>query len=210
MRILVPVRRQAKRMLQIPARLRAMALARAARRPLSTATQIHLGCGPHVLPGWANIDLSASPGVIRCDLSYPLPIRSGCIRFIFHEHLLEHLPSNDARGLLRECRRVLAPDGVLRISTPDLRRLVQAYQAGRTDEWHDVGYHPATPCQMLNGGMRLWGHRFVYDADELRAVLAECGFRLVVPVRGRESAHRELQGLERRPDHGDLIVEATP
>jgi predicted SAM-dependent methyltransferase len=39
--------------------------------------------------------------------------------FIFSEHFFEHLTMVEAMALLRECRRVLSPKGVIRIVVPD-------------------------------------------------------------------------------------------
>jgi predicted SAM-dependent methyltransferase len=182
--------------------------AEAARR-LTGMTMLHFGCGDHILAGWANIDLDGSADVIPLDLSEPLPLADATVRYIFSEHFIEHIPQPVAEALLRECRRVLEPDGVLRISTPDLRRLVREYFDGNTREFVDVGWEPETPAQMMNQGLRLWGHQFVYDAPELEALLRRCGFSAVTSVEWRESTHDALRGLEVRPYHGELIVEAT-
>jgi predicted SAM-dependent methyltransferase len=134
---------------------------------------------------------------------------SGSVEYVFCEHFIEHLTEEQGRGFLRECHRVLRPGGRLRLSTPDLRRVVDEYLASRTVEWHDVGWRPLTPCRMVNESFRLWGHRFIYDAPELAAMLASVGFDEVSWVDWRESTVPELAGLERRPYHGELIVEAV-
>ncbi len=41
------------------------------------------------------------------------------ISFIFSEHFLEHLFLDEAISLLRECRRILRPRGIMRIVVPD-------------------------------------------------------------------------------------------
>lgn len=48
-----------------------------------------------------------------------LDIADGQIEFIFAEHFFEHLFFDEAVALLRECRRVLAPTGLVRIAVPD-------------------------------------------------------------------------------------------
>lgn len=62
---------------------------------------------------------------------------------------------------------------------------------------------------MVNGAFRLWGHRFVYDEDELERILDDAGFRNVTPAAWRESTTPELRGLECRPFHGEIILEAV-
>ena len=172
-------------------------------------TKLHLGCGTNILSGWANIDMDGPGVVVRWDLTQPLPLQAGTVRLIFNEHFIEHITRSQALALLSECYRLLVPGGVLRISTPSLRKLIDEYLLSRTTEWIDVGWAPATPCQMLNEGMRLWGHQFLYDAGELKSVLRASGFAEVVDVGWRESRHGELRNLECRPFHDEIILEAT-
>jgi predicted SAM-dependent methyltransferase len=172
-------------------------------------TKLHLGCGTNILAGWANIDIDGPSGVLKWDLTQPLPLQAGTVRFIFNEHFIEHITQQEASALLSECCRLLVPGGVLRISTPSLRKLIDEYLLNRTIEWINVNWNPATPCQMMNEGMRSWGHQFLYDATELKNLLRACGFAEIVDVGWRDSRHGELRNLECRPFHDEIILEAT-
>jgi len=180
-----------------------------ARQQLLGRDKLHLGCGGHLLPSWANVDLDGPEGVVCLDLSKPLPVADGAVKFVFCEHFIEHISAEQGRAFLRECCRVLRPGGVMRVSTPDLNTLVQEYLAGRVGEWRDVDWSPATPCAMINEGLRLWGHQFVYDEAELVSALKAAGFSNVGRMPWHESGHVELRDLETRPYHRDLILEAT-
>lgn len=48
-----------------------------------------------------------------------LPFENGALTFILSEHFFEHLFFDEALDLFRECRRVLAPTGMMRVSVPD-------------------------------------------------------------------------------------------
>lgn len=177
--------------------------------------RLHLGCGieslghgAKVLAGWTNVDIEGD-GVrtFAWDLTEPFPLPDGSIDFIYSEHFIEHVSLAAATALLAECRRVLGRGGIVRLSTPDLRVIAEKYLAGDVREWHDMGWEPATPCDLLNEGLRNWGHCYVYDEPKLVAVLRAAGFVDVVRQRWGRSAHESLTGLETRPDHGDLIVE---
>jgi predicted SAM-dependent methyltransferase len=178
-------------------------------RQIEGQTRLHLGCGGNVLEGWANIDYESSGKVIGWDLTERLPVRSGSVELIFCEHFIEHITLGQAEALLADCFRVLRPGGILRLSTPSLQKLIDEYLSGRTTEWSDVGWRPATPCRMVNEGLRSWGHQFVYDASELRSILEAGGFRNVTLAAWHESATPALRNLERRPYHGEIIYEAT-
>lgn len=179
------------------------------RAALAGHTRLHLGCGRNVIAGWANVDAEGGEGVIAWDLRRPLPAADASFDYVFSEHFIEHVTRDEALRLLRECMRVLKPGGVLRTTTPDLRKLVAEYLAGRLDEWRNVEWLPATPCRLLNEGMRSWGHQFVYDEPELRLLLAEAGFADVERVAWRESGRPALRALECRPFHDEIIVEAS-
>ena len=167
--------------------------------------RLRLGCGHHRLPNWLNIGL---PGDIEHDLTKRMPLGDETVRFVFSEHFIEHLMQPEGVALLRECWRVLKPGGVVRLSTPDLETIIAEYHAGRITEWLP-DWAPRTPCQMINECHHLWGHQFIYNFAELSSVLAECGFVTVSRERWHESGHAELRGVECRPFHRDLIVEAT-
>src|SRR5262249_58301839 len=81
--------------------------------------RLHVGSGTESLAGWINIDNRPLPGVDRVlDVRKGLPFRD--VATIYAEHFLEHLSLDDGLAFLAECRRVLAPEGRLRLSTPNL------------------------------------------------------------------------------------------
>lgn len=171
--------------------------------------RLHIGCGPHHIDGWINIDSVAYPGVDRViDVAGGLPFDD--VSFVFAEHFIEHLHYADALALLRECRRVLRDDGILRLSTPNLDWVwASHYRRVLTDDQQVLG------CFALNRAFRGWGHQFLYNWGTLAATLRAAGFAEVIRRRYGESDHPELRGLERHEQNPDfdslshiLIVEA--
>lgn len=169
--------------------------------------KLHLGSGGRILDGWANIDITGLR-TIPWDLRNPLPLAPGQVRLLYTEHFIEHIDREAGRRLLSNAGKAMAPGAVIRVSTPDLGKLISDYQAGHVVRMEHGGWFPETPCRMVNEGMRLWGHTFIYDEPELVTLLKECGFSDVRRVKWGESEHPELRGLESRPDFEDLIVEA--
>ena len=176
---------------------------------LRGARRLHLGCGPHVLPEWSNLDIAPGNGGIVWDVTRGLPVQDASIDYVYSEHFIEHLSLAQGEALLVEIYRVLRPGGVVRLTTPDLRTLIREYQSGRLDYWREVDWVPATPARLLNESMRLWGHKFVYDHDELVTLLRSCGFTTVEDAPYRESRIEELAGLERRVFRDEIIIEAS-
>lgn len=180
--------------------------------------KLNLGCGPHTMKGWVNIDLESHPGLEfeRWDLRHGLPpeIKPDSVDYIFSEHFIEHITKYDAFILLRACIRVLKPGGVIRISTPDLYKLLTDYKTwfdnrNRSRPHLPDVWSPITPCAMVNEGMRWWGHQYLYDYPELFKLMRDVGFHSMERRRHCNSAHVDLLDLEVRPYHGELIMEGT-
>ena len=173
-------------------------------------TKLHLGCGPLALPGWVNLDNLPYPGVDQVvDVTAGLPFED--VSFIFAEHFIEHIAYPDAANLMRECRRVLNDDGVLRLSTPNLDWVwMTHYRLPMNDS------EAMQACFAMNRAFRGWGHQFLYNDRTLRATLLDAGFANVTRVEYGVSEHDELRELERHeksPDYGTLshilVVEAS-
>ena len=164
---------------------------------------LHIGAGPLHLPGWLNTDLIS--GEVHLDLARPLPLPSNAFAYAYAEHLIEHFAPAPGGRLLAELHRVLRPGGVLRLTTPDLQKIIAIYE----DRNPVIGRERYTrflaaqtrrgqqrPAQMLNDYLRLWGHRFVYDELELRTALAAAGFLDIVREEPGRSRHEALRGIE--------------
>jgi len=174
---------------------------------------LHFGCGPQRLAGWLNVDLVA--GDVHVDLERPLPFEDGIFAYAFGEHVVGSLSERGGMRLLRELHRVLRPGGVLRLTTPDLAKLVALYrddhQETRQRDYvsfldRETGKTHATACQALNDALRLWGIRFSYDHEDLALKLGAAGFTEIEHVEHGASAHVALRGVER---HGDPWLSLT-
>jgi SAM-dependent methyltransferase len=90
--------------------------------------RVNLGCGARFDPSWINIDMRATgEGVIAHDLSKGIPLPDASCEVVYHSHVLEHIPRDKAADFLKECYRVLAPGGILRVAVPDLERICRTY-----------------------------------------------------------------------------------
>lgn len=168
-----------------------------------------MGCGSNVKDDFINYDLEPQSPAVRChDLRRPLPRGDSSVDLIFSEHFIEHVDQSDLKLMLRDWYRVLKPGGWLRVSTPDLDVLAKNFTENLTGAYLAVNWAPATRCQMMNEGMRLWGHKFLYTEDELEGMLEYVGFTMVTLQHPRYSPVPELMDLETRPDCGDLILQA--
>lgn len=107
-------------------------------RIVDTCRYLNIGCGVRFDERWLNVDLHAShPNVQRHDvLSGPLPFAERSLAVVYHAHLLEHLPRDQAPRFLRECYRLLQPGGIVRVVVPDLEGIVRLYLDALTSGAH--------------------------------------------------------------------------
>ena len=170
--------------------------------------RLHVGCGRERLEGWVNIDNQAYPSVdVVADVTRGLDFEDS--EALYAEHFLEHLTIDQALDFLAEAHRVLAEDGLLRLSTPNLEWVwVTHYRLG------------APPEERRLHGLRLnrafygWEHRFLWNRPLLERAVEATGFTdLAWPRRG-ESRHEIFRGIERHETWEDseelphiLIVE---
>jgi len=141
--------------------------------PTDGTAKLHLGCGWVHKDGWVNVDLFATSADIVWDLRHGIPLPDDSVAAIFHEHMLEHLSLRDGHLLARECLRVLAPGGVLRIGVPDAGLCIDSY-AGKADpDWAS-----SRPTGMLAVQSLFYehGHRSMWDGETLTRALLAAGF----------------------------------
>ena len=160
---------------------------------ISAGVRLHVGCGTAAIPGWINIDQFPLPGVDRVlDVSEGLPYHE--VAAIYAEHFLEHLSLHEGLAFLRGCRRSLARDGILRVSTPNLDWVVTThYHSGAWSEEQQA----ANECMAMNRAFHGWGHQFLYNEAMLRTIVRWAGFGEVTFHRYGQSDVPELAGLER-------------
>jgi predicted SAM-dependent methyltransferase len=140
--------------------------------------------------GWTNIDQhdlrqwAAGQGYNFChlDVRQGMPFNTGSVDLIFSSHFLEHLTYKEGLTFLRDCRRVIKPDGALRIMVPDAHLLTDMYIRERGecglaqfDELNHGCAEAPTPAA------KLWallheGHSSCYDQETLRDQLIRAGF----------------------------------
>ncbi len=173
--------------------------------------RLHVGSGQQAIAGWINIDNQDLPGVDRVlDVRMGLPFED--VSAIYAEHFLEHLGLEEGMRFLADCHGVLRPDGVLRLSTPNLDWVLLTHYRGPQTLPDDA----REDCLKLNRAFHGWGHQFLYNRAMLAAALKAVGFGRVTFWAYGQSDVPELKNLERHPTSEDapelphvLIAEAS-
>jgi len=117
---------------------------RKARRLLEKIDKLHLGCGPVRIDNYINIDAILIPEVdFRCRLNklydyFP----ENSVSEIYICHALEHMPARFISLYLEQFYSILKREGVLRISVPDIEKIMTA---AKMKNWTD------SEIQLLQG-----------------------------------------------------------
>ena len=77
---------------------------------------------------WVTADWDDADWKINFQNPFEFPRRSGSIDLIYSAHMLEHLKDASVSHLLRECRRILSPNGIIRLTCPNAEAIIQAYR----------------------------------------------------------------------------------
>ncbi len=174
--------------------------------------RLNWGCGGHTLPGWINSDNKEGEGIdLSCDIRDGLPLETGSIDYVVSIHALPEVPYDDLVPVLQELRRVLKPNGVLRLALPDLLRGVDAYR--RNDR--DYFQVPDEDVQSLGAKLvvqLIWyGYsRTFFTPDFVEELLLRAGFARVDHVAYRETRTPwpDIVELDNRESES-LFVEAV-
>lgn len=208
--------------------------------------RLHLGCGLTTPSGWINIDgswnarLAKHPALRRIahslhlisadklsvpwnsaifihDVRNPLPFPADSAEVVYSSHLLEHLYFEEAGELVRECFRVLAPGGVLRIVVPDLRAIIREYLGDGRIGGPSAESDALRPADRLNHRLLMrppappkanclyrvytaWKdfhqHKWMYDADSLKALFESSGFTAVQEMSLHQSRITDIENVE--------------
>jgi len=175
------------------------------------APGLHLGSGPVLLPGWLNADLRPRTAQhVFIDALERLPFDDGVFQYVLTEHMIGDFTYQQCAHVLAECFRVLRPGGRLRLSTPDLERLIELYSVPRSPEeehylrwtieenaqWADA----YLPGFVINNFFQEYA--FVYDGAVLTQQLRVAGFDEIVFVEPGASDTPALRGIDA---HGSVV-----
>jgi predicted SAM-dependent methyltransferase len=143
--------------------------------------KLHLGCGPKILDGYINIDLYSPYADIKLDITDLSYFANNSVDEIFMNAVFEHLYTFEQIPALREWRRVLKPNGKLRInSIPDFDVIADAYynkQKGNCGEVFNLyevtrySHGDYTPENRL-GQI----HKDLFTKEKVDKLLKEAGF----------------------------------
>jgi predicted SAM-dependent methyltransferase len=181
-------------------------------RKAEPGAYVDIGCGPNLHAGYYHIDYAWRPGLDLCwDIIKGLPLATGSVGGIFTEHCVEHIPFSAFVQLAAEFYRVLMAGRRVRIVVPDGALYFRRYLQGGPMPYETedkLACRIYTPIMSVNRILYDHGHRFIYDFQTMRAVLAAAGFEDIEHRRIGEGKDRRLLIDSVAREQESLYVEA--
>ena len=144
--------------------------------------KLHLGCGFKYLEGYVNVDIREdSCADVVVDVITYLHLRELCsVTEIRASHLIEHLTKVQGQEFLKECGRVLVPEGMLYLDLPLIDYVIDYCWKGGNVNHQEI-------INILYGLQRYQGdqHQYGYTSKTISILLDECGFQIFEIEQGR-------------------------
>jgi predicted SAM-dependent methyltransferase len=129
------------------------------------------------------ISFAKSSSIRWADATKHIPEQDNSVDAIYSSHMLEHLDREDAQKFLAEARRILRHGGVIRLSVPNIKNVVENYiKDGDADKLIEntllTRKKPKTVLEKIRYlliGDR--NHQWMYDAHSLCKLLLSVGFK---------------------------------
>ena len=139
--------------------------------------KLHLGCWKRHIRGFIHIDLCDMPHIdFKSSIDHLPFISDSSVELIYCSHALEYFDRFEAKRVLSEWLRTLAPGGEIRLAVPNFSALVELYRiSGSVDKIlgpmfgrMEINADAANPTVIY--------HKTAYDEKSLRETLLDAGF----------------------------------
>lgn len=167
--------------------------------------RVELGARSSRRPGWIATDIWwRAP--YNLDATRPWPFAPQTVSHIYGDNVIEHVPLDGARTLLRQAARALLPGGRIRLVTPDVERCARAYLEGgdlaqaQLDAHRNAGTRIEHRVDILRAVFVEYEHDrgYAWDFESLAAELKAAGFSSITRCELGESIDPVLRGMESR------------
>ena len=141
--------------------------------------RLHLGCGHRHLEGYTHVDIDNLPHIEypNTDLRDLSMFEDSSVDLIYTCGSFEYYDREEAVKVLKEWRRVLKTNGILKISVPNFESVVKVYEKyGDLDGIGILG--PLFGKWRINNEKFIY-HKTVYDEKSLSTLLQNQGFKKI-------------------------------
>lgn len=161
--------------------------------------RLNLGCGYQVAETWSNVDILDYGQEYKADVREGLPFSDDSFDYGVAHHSLQMLTYQEITGVLVEIRRVLKPEGVLRVSEPDFVKAVAAWQNG-DKEWFPIVAEDSLDGKTLSYLMWYSEARLIFTASWMGELFKRAGWASTEVVEYGKTASRfsDITSLDTR------------
>lgn len=150
---------------------------------------IQFCCGTNLLKGWDNRDS-------ECDVTKPLPDADASVDAVMVEHGQEHLTIHEAYSFLAECRRILRPGGLLRVTVPSIEKVRSTSNKAYEDFCFKQGWaYESSRAAAIHSLIFQHGHKSTWSQSLLNIYLEIAGFTAVQASEIHHSRHPVFEGV---------------
>jgi predicted SAM-dependent methyltransferase len=146
------------------------------------------------------------------DIRYPLPFYENSYLGVFCSHTIEHLDYAHAKQLLNEIKRILKPNGIVRIAVPDLEKYVEFYlnkkPFGEKQKFNEF-YNFYNGCEAIWFLTNYNYHLSLWDKEMLINELKDSGFLNIRVCKFQSGLDVNLLKDIQVRDHESLYIEAS-
>jgi len=153
--------------------------------------KLHLGSGKRYIPGFTHIDVNYFPHIDYVHDIRTLPmIKNNTVELIYFCHGIEYFDRIEVKSVLKEWRRVLKKNGILRLAMPDFEALIKVYKKYR-DINKIIGPLYGRWEIITKKVPKILYHRTAYDFASIKLILEETGFYNVKRYDWRKTIHKD-------------------
>ncbi|MFA6602445.1 MAG: methyltransferase domain-containing protein [Candidatus Shapirobacteria bacterium] len=183
--------------------------------------KVNLGSGPDGLNSWDNLDWGMLPllsklGPIRrllagvgvlpksylidwpkiklVDIRKRLPYPDSSVDVVYCSHVLEHFYRFETENILKEVKRIIKKDGVVRIVLPDLEKIKKNETGSEGFNRKYLGYEADKDWGWRRRFIR--EHRWMYDFKSLAEILSKAGLKKIKKSQWRKGECPDIDKLD--------------
>jgi|TARA_B110000438_G_C15791714_1_gene640969 predicted SAM-dependent methyltransferase len=146
---------------------------------------LHLGCGKRNIPNFINIDKSSFKHIhFKKSVDNLKIFKNNSVDMIYASHVLEYFDIHELKKVLKEWKRVLKKDGLLRISVPNFQSLIKVYKKTNNIE-NIIG----PLFGRMKSGKNTIYHKYVHDYKSLNKILKSLNFKKIKKFNWRKTFH---------------------
>jgi len=151
--------------------------------------KLHLGCGKRYFgDDWIHIDKSDYDYIKYNDVQ-SLPFENNTCDVIYNCGLIPYFDNDEIKHVLKEWHRVLKPNGILRIATPDFEVMTSLYVQKKYPLKNFIG--PIYGKWPISDNEYIY-QRNTYDMPKLTKFLEDAGFKNIKKYDWRDVEHSHI------------------